>query len=89
MEKLYYSVFVAVYSLERPEETKVKLEKVARLRKPQAKWTCYDSYNDRDVTVFFRALHWYEDAELPFIVVPRNTLRVALERENLFPYRKS
>lgn len=80
-------VLVHVYNkdLTYAENSYIRAEKVTRFGAHSLSINCYEPYADEEVTVYLKFKCWTTGVEVAEFFINRASLRVALERINLFP----
>lgn len=80
-------VLVHVYNkdLTYAENSYIRAEKVTRFGAHSLSVNCYEPYSDEEVAVYLKFKCWTTGVEVAESFINRESLRVALERINLFP----
>ena len=79
-------VIIHVYNknLTNTAQSYIRAEKVARFGSVQEEICCYEPYKDVEVNVCLRYVCWSTGELVPSFYIDKASLRVALEKINLF-----
>lgn len=69
MEIHRYNVWVADYDLNGNYPPKIKIERVASIKKPNFVIEAYHEYSDADCLISIRLLDWWTDELLPSFII--------------------